>query len=101
MQFATLVPLQNARLCLEVMDISAWAAGEGYQPSVTDAGVGALLGHAGLLGCLYNVHLNLQSVKDEAFAARVGEEAAALRAAAKEKFEAADRLVLGRMETAL
>jgi formiminotetrahydrofolate cyclodeaminase len=97
LQHATLVPLANARLCLEVMELAREAAGEGYQPSITDAGVGGLLAHAGVVGCLYNVELNLQSVKDQAFAARVREEAAALRAAATDRLQATEHLVLARM----
>lgn len=97
LQHATLVPLENARLCARALAGCSRAAERGYQPSVTDAGVGTLLAFAGIIGCLYNVELNLQSVRDEAFVAGVHEEAAALRAAAWSGFQDADRTVLARI----
>jgi formiminotetrahydrofolate cyclodeaminase len=97
MQQATLVPLQNARLCLEVLHLARRAADQGYEPSLSDAGVGALLAHAGVLGCLYNVQLNLQSVKDSGFAGPIRAEVDSLRSLAGEGLQAADRLVQERL----
>jgi methenyltetrahydrofolate cyclohydrolase len=97
MQSATLVPLQNAELCLQALRLARRAVVAGYQPSVTDAGVGLLLAHAGVTGCLYNVELNLVSVKDRDFIERVGEEADRLRLAAREAADSADRTVLERI----
>jgi methenyltetrahydrofolate cyclohydrolase len=98
MQYATEVPLENARLCLRALKLAERAVAAGYQPSVTDSGVGVLLARAGLVGCLYNVELNLVSVKDSAFAGRVRDEAAELWAAAREAAAGADRAVLERIE---
>ena len=63
------------------------AAGLGKPQAVTDAGIGAILGEAAVVGAALNVRINLGSIKDEAYvqraAAEIDEilaEAAALRA---------------------
>jgi hypothetical protein len=47
---ATEVPLETARLCARVMEMCVPAAYRGYPGAVTDAGVGLLMGFAGLNG---------------------------------------------------
>jgi len=81
------VPLEICRVALEVCRLSKVAAGLGNPQAVTDAGIGAILGEAAVVGAALNVKINLGSIKDEAYvqtaAAEIAEiqaEAAALRA---------------------
>jgi glutamate formiminotransferase/formiminotetrahydrofolate cyclodeaminase len=66
---ATSVPLRTAELCLEALRHCRTMAEHGLPASVTDAGVGALLARAGVLGAVYNVRINLPSITDEAWVA--------------------------------
>jgi glutamate formiminotransferase/formiminotetrahydrofolate cyclodeaminase len=93
---ATMVPLRTAELCLEAMRQCALAADKGLPASVTDAGVGALLGRAAVLGALDNVRINLPSIDDAAWVAErkttlaaMAEEADALEARVRTRVEAA------------
>ncbi|MEQ8764603.1 MAG: glutamate formimidoyltransferase [Planctomycetota bacterium] len=66
-QSATEVPMRTAELCLEALRLCRPAAELGKAASITDAGVGALMAHAGLHGALYNVRINLSEITDEAW----------------------------------
>jgi len=64
---ATQVPLTTARLCRLALDLCLAAARAGNTAAMSDAGVGALMAHAGLQGAIYNVRINLPSIKDQSF----------------------------------
>jgi glutamate formiminotransferase/formiminotetrahydrofolate cyclodeaminase len=64
---AARVPLQTARLCREVLDLCKAAANVGNQAVMSDAGVGALMAHAGVRGAIHNVRINLPHTGDDAF----------------------------------
>jgi glutamate formiminotransferase / formiminotetrahydrofolate cyclodeaminase len=68
-KLATSVPLQTAELCLQALRHCRVVAEKGLPASVTDAGVGALLARAGVLGGIYNVRINLPSITDESWVA--------------------------------
>ncbi|MFA4965275.1 MAG: cyclodeaminase/cyclohydrolase family protein [Thermoleophilia bacterium] len=81
------VPLEICRLAVRVCRLSRTAAELGNPGAVTDAGIGAVLGEAAVVGAALNVKINLGSIKDaayvEAAAAEIDAieaEAAALRA---------------------
>jgi formiminotetrahydrofolate cyclodeaminase len=81
------VPLEICRVAVEVCRLSKVAAGLGNPQAVTDAGIGAILGEAAVVGAALNVSINLESIKDQAYVrkaaaeiAEIQEEAAALRA---------------------
>jgi formiminotetrahydrofolate cyclodeaminase len=81
------VPLEICRVAVEVCRLAKVAAGLGNPQAVTDAGIGAILGEAAVVGAALNVKINLGSIKDEAYVARAAAEideilaeAAALRA---------------------
>lgn len=76
---ATEVPLASAELCLEALKLCRRAAEKGLSAGITDAGVGALLARAGLEGSLYNVQVNLASVKDRDWARKVDAQIESLR----------------------
>ena len=81
------VPLEICRVAVEVCRLSKTAAELGNPQAVTDAGIGAILGEAAVVGAALNVRINLGSIEDcdytSAAAAQIDEiqaEAAALRA---------------------
>lgn len=95
-KLATSVPLRTAELCLEALRHCRTMAERGLPASVTDAGVGALLSRAGVLGAIYNVRINLGSIDDADWvAAQRGQlqalatEAESLEAEVRELIEAA------------
>ena len=81
------VPLEICRVAVEVCRLSKTAAELGNPQAVTDAGIGAILGEAAVVGAALNVRINLGSIEDcdytSAAAAQIDgiqAEAAALRA---------------------
>ena len=81
------VPLEICRVAVDVCRLSKVAAELGNPQAVTDAGIGAILGEAAVVGAALNVRINLGSIEDcdytGAAAAEIDTieaEAAALRA---------------------
>jgi glutamate formiminotransferase/formiminotetrahydrofolate cyclodeaminase len=90
---ATEVPLASAELCLEALRLCRRAAERGLPAGVTDAGVGALLARAALEGSLYNVQVNLASVKDREWAQRTTAKVESLRLGSAALADEAAKLV--------
>ncbi|HWR45937.1 cyclodeaminase/cyclohydrolase family protein [Sporomusa sp.] len=67
MQHAANLPLDVAECCLKVLAISGRVLIIGNANAASDAAVAGLMAHAGLHGALYNVKINLGSIKDEIF----------------------------------
>jgi len=61
------VPLRCAEKCLRVLELQDVFAEYGNVNAITDVGVGTLLAYAGLEGALFNVIINLNSIKDQEF----------------------------------
>lgn len=76
---ATLVPLEVLEQAVEAVALAKTAAAKGNRNSVSDAGVAGLVGWAAGEGAYDNILINLGSIGDEAFKARVRKRAAALR----------------------
>lgn len=76
------VPLEICRVAVEVCRLSRVAAEIGNPQAVTDAGIGAILGEAAVVGAALNVKINLGSIKDQAYVAKADAEIAALQAEA-------------------
>ena len=66
-QGAAAVPLDTARLCVEAMEAALEAARSGNPASITDAATAGAAARAGFEGAVYNVRVNLDSVKDDRF----------------------------------
>ena len=64
---ATDVPLECARLCKEVINLSQSAAEKGNINVISDAGVAVLAGYAGLRSAALNVYINIGGIKDKEF----------------------------------
>ncbi len=65
---ATDVPLQCAKLCREVINLSQPIADKGNKNVISDAGVAVLAGYAGLRSAALNVYINIGGIKDKEFA---------------------------------
>ena len=67
MRGAAEVPLDVARRCLRALDLEKDVGEMGNPNTLSDAGCGARFVDAGLRGALYNVRINLGSIRDEAY----------------------------------
>ena len=76
---ATLVPLEVLEQAVQAVALAKAAAAKGNRNSVSDAGVAGLVGWAAGEGAYDNILINLGSISDAAFGARVRKRAAALR----------------------
>lgn len=63
------VPLNTAKQGLEILRIGRVFADHGNVMAITDVGVGSLMAYAGIEGALFNVYINLNSIKDEEYKA--------------------------------
>jgi len=75
---AALQPMKVARECLDVLELCSWAASHGNPNALSDAGVASLLAQAGLRGALYNVEINLSSIRDPEFKEKMLQEKEAI-----------------------
>lgn len=66
------VPLRCAEKCLRLLQLQDIFAKYGNVNAITDVGVGTLLAYAGLEGALFNVTINLNSIKDQEFKDEIG-----------------------------
>jgi formiminotetrahydrofolate cyclodeaminase len=76
------VPLEICRVALEVCRLSKTAAELGNPQAVTDAGIGAILGEAAVVGAALNVRINLGSIEDCDYTASAAAEVDAIEAEA-------------------
>lgn len=77
---AARVPLQVARDAGIILDLAGTVVAEGNRNAVTDGLVGAMMARTAVLSALYNVCINLASIRDEPFAEDVRREVEAIRA---------------------
>lgn len=87
---AALVPLRTARLAASLFAHLDAAVKCGNPNAVTDAMVATMLARTCVLGAVFNVRVNLASIRDETFVRRLSEECAELQCAA----ESAERTIL-------
>jgi formiminotetrahydrofolate cyclodeaminase len=97
MKGAADVPMDVARRCLRALDLASDVVEMGNPNTLSDAGCGARFVDAGLRGALYNVRINLGSIKD-------GEYVAAAQAEVDRLYSTADghlSKVLGMVDSGL
>lgn len=73
-KLAALVPLEVARESYKIMDIAKFAVEKGNKNAVTDGAVATMLARTAVLSALYNVKINLSSIKDKEFVEKVAKE---------------------------
>lgn len=64
---AALVPLEVAENALKLMELTSEVVEKGNKNALSDGAVSAMMARSATLGALYNVKINLQSIKDEEF----------------------------------
>ncbi len=65
---ATLVPLDCAKACAEIITLSQDVADKGSLNVISDAGVAVMSAYAGLKSAALNVYINTSGLQDRAFA---------------------------------
>jgi methenyltetrahydrofolate cyclohydrolase len=71
---AALVPLDIAREAYKIMDLAQVVVEKGNKNAVTDGAVATMLARTAVLSALYNVKINLSSIKDKEFVEKVAKE---------------------------
>ncbi len=87
LKVAVQVPYLTATLSYEAIEIAEVVAKHGNPNSITDVGVGAQSAYTGVLGGIYNVLINLKSIKDEKFVADMKKKCDELRMQAEAKLK--------------
>ena len=75
---AVAVPLSVAKRAYEVMPYAEVMVTKGNKTAVTDALVATMMARTAVLGALFNVKINLESIKDEAFVEETANEFAVI-----------------------
>ncbi len=91
------VPLRCAKKCLRILELQDIFAHHGNINAITDVGVGTLLAYAGVEGALFNVTINLGSIKDPDFKKETEEDADNVLNKAKELKEELLKVVYNRL----
>lgn len=82
---AALVPLDTAKLAYDVMDYAELAITKGNSNAVTDGKTALMMARTAVLAAGYNVKINLESIKDEEFVAKLSDEIETLEENAKRR----------------
>ncbi len=80
-------PMLVARECLRVLQLCREVATYGNPNALSDAGAAALLAYSGVTGAMLNVAINLDSIKDDAYKVRAGDERDRIMADAASLYE--------------
>lgn len=94
---ATLVPLECARACVEVIDLSLVAAEKGNKNVISDAGVAVVAAHAALRSAALNVRVNTGVIRDEAFVTSALQDLANLMSGVDQRTEQTYQLVMQKL----
>jgi len=94
---ATLVPLECAQACVEVIDLSLVAAEKGNKNVISDAGVAVVAAHAALRSAALNVRVNTGVIKDETFVTKALQDLANLISGMDERAEHTYQFVMQKL----
>ncbi len=81
---AARVPLEVARQALAVLELAGRAVRQGNQNAASDGAVAAMNARTAVLAAIFNVRINLASIKDDELAAQLSKEADKLEKQARE-----------------
>lgn len=68
---ATLIPMAVAEDAIRVMELAGKTVAMGNKNAVTDGAVGVILARTAVFSALYNVRINLISIKDKVFVGKI------------------------------
>jgi len=71
---AALVPLEVAKDAVKLMEFTSKVVEKGNKNAISDGAVATMMARTAVLGALYNVKINLQSIKDENFVSRISKQ---------------------------
>ncbi len=77
---AALVPLKVAGDAADLLELAGKVSKKGNKNAITDAAVGFMMARTAVLAALYNVKINLNSIKDPSFVDSISKEVNALEA---------------------
>jgi len=94
-KYAASVPLKVAKAAYGIMDMCEAVVVKGNKSAVTDGAVAAMMARTAVLSALYNTKINLGSIKDEDFVAKMTAEVNELEQnAIRREKEILDKVVL-------
>lgn len=76
LQEASSLPMNVARVCMEVLELSGKMLEIGNVNAASDAAVAGRMAHAAMWSAVYNVKINLASIKDQNFVIKMSEQVA-------------------------
>ena len=82
---AALVPLGVAKDAVKLMEFISKVVEKGNKNAISDGAVAAMMARTSVLGALYNVKINLQSIKDENFVSQISKQVHELESKAIEE----------------
>jgi formiminotetrahydrofolate cyclodeaminase len=75
LKHATLVPMTVAECAIKVMELAGKTIAKGNKNAITEGAVGVMMAKTAVLSALYNVKINLRTIKDKAFIDRISKQA--------------------------
>ncbi|GMQ60424.1 cyclodeaminase/cyclohydrolase family protein [Vallitalea sediminicola] len=94
MKYAASVPLEVAKKSYDVMELSMKVVENGNKNAITDGAVSAMMARTAILSAIYNVRINLLSIKDNIYVEKVDTEVNQLEMNATNK----EKEILSRIE---
>ncbi len=82
---ASLVPLDVAKNAFRIIELAEKVVKIGYKNAVTDGAVAVMMARTAVLSALYNVKINLASIKDVDFVERIRKDITSLESEIKNK----------------
>jgi len=82
---ASLVPLDVAKNALKIIELADRVVKHGNKNAVTDGAAAVMMARAAVLSALYNVKINLSSIKDMDFVERIRKDATSLESEIENK----------------
>jgi len=82
---AALVPLEVAKDAVKLMEFTSKVVEKGNKNAISDGAVAAMMARTAVLGALYNVKINLQSIKDKNFVNQISKQVHELESKAIEE----------------
>lgn len=94
---ASKVPMETAQKCARIIELGKTVVEKGNPNAVTDAGTGVNIAFGALKSALYNVQINVGSIKDESFADEYRTKADKLLKEARDNAEEIDEIVKSKL----
>ncbi|QUH30824.1 cyclodeaminase/cyclohydrolase family protein [Vallitalea guaymasensis] len=94
MKYAASVPLEVAKKSYDIMELSMRVVESGNKNAVTDGAVSAMMARTAVLSAIYNVKINLSSIKDNIYVEKVDSEVSWLEMNVNSK----EKEILGKVE---